>query len=740
MTFINLSNLNIKCFSLIWCLFLAANLAAQEGIRTENTLGVEDLIRDVFIKGNCRNVSNITTIGNEELSIGQFSGGESVFSFEDGIIISTGAIDLAHGPNFNIDASLSLNQFSEDPDLSQLATDSLFDVTGIEFDFIPIDSRVTFRYVFASEEYCEFVTTAFNDVFGFFVSGPGINGPFENNAINLATLPDNNESVSINTVNHLENTNFYINNVTSTDAANCDIDFNDTFQDFIEYDGFTISLAASFRVIPCETYHIRLMVGDVGDDRLDSAVFLASKSFDLGEKVNIRAVVPGKDEPIAYEDCVDGQFVFTRSSLFGLDDDCPVNFTINPESSATNGVDFLEIPDSITIPSGDTSFILPITILNDNIIEGAENLKLQFEYECDCLDPSLSELIINDPPSEVEADFTEILVCANEPFGLTPEIEGGISPYDFLWETGETTDTLKSSITAPTSYSVTVTDFCGNRSSAIANIGLQSTPIASLMGTFDLCETIEVGIPVQLEGNPPWEIQYSIDGMEQTPIENIQTSPFFLNTEIEGTYSLIAFKDAFCDGRVTGNASVEYSNFNVLTEVIDPTCIHNADGSIEITQLDAIDPFSVNWNIETDNDRFLENLEAGTYTLSIIDGEGCLYENTFDLKAISNDIKDCIPIFVPNSFSPNNDGINDIFSIFYNPSIGVESILSFQVYNRWGVLMYEKNDFESPFGITGWNGDHKGKPLDTGIYVYKILVRFEDWSTQLLSGDVTLFR
>ena len=161
---------------------------AQVGIQTENNLGVEDLVKNVFIKGNCKNVSNITAIGNETLSIGQFENGEDILKINDGIILSTGTIDLAQGPNIDNEAGFSFDVESNDLDLSQLATSTIFDATGIEFDFVPIGDKVTFRYVFASDEYCEFVGTSFNDVFGFFVSGPGINGPFDNNAINVATI------------------------------------------------------------------------------------------------------------------------------------------------------------------------------------------------------------------------------------------------------------------------------------------------------------------------------------------------------------------------------------------------------------------------------------------------------------------------------------------------------------------------------------------------------------------------
>ena len=491
-------------------------------------------------------------------------------------------------------------------------------------------------------------------------------------------------------------------------------------------------------MIPCETYRIRLVIGDVGDAILDSAVFLESRSFDLGEKVNVHAEVPNRDEPIAYENCINGQFVFTRASLFDINEDCTIEYSISPESTATMGEDFLPIPMSVTIPAGDTNFILPITIINDNVVEGTERLKLQLEYECDCIDPSGSELLIKDSPEEFSVNLDDVTACANQAFILTPEITEGVPPFDIRWETGEMTDTLEVIAVEPTSYKVTVSDFCGNIDSMTAQINVQQIPMAALMGDYDLCDIVDVGIPVQLEGNPPWEIEYSIDGIEQIPIGNIQTNPFFLNTAGEGTYALTAFNDAYCEGRFTGSASVEYSTFDVVTEVVFPTCEFSTDGSIEITQLDAIEPFSIEWNVETEDDRSVQNLKAGIYTLSILDGEGCLFEKDFDLTATTSTDEECIPVFIPNSFSPNNDGINDIFTVFYNPISGVENIISMQVYNRWGALMFQQENFNSNAG--GWDGNFNEKPMDTDVYVYKIRIAFEDGSTQLLSGDVTLLR
>ncbi len=727
-----------KIFTLLACLCLSFNLLAQQGIQTENNLGVEDLVKNVFIKGSCRNVSNISAIGNETLSIGQFENGVNSINIKDGIILSTGDIALAQGPNISSEASYSFNTMSNDLDLNQLATSTLFDATGIEFDFVPIGNRVTFRYVFASEEYCEFVGSSFNDVFGFFVSGPGINGPFDNNAINVATLLGTDDDVSINTVNHIDNTNFYIDNVTNLDAENCMIISNPASQDDIEYDGFTIPLTASFQVIPCERYHIRLILGDVGDDLLDSAVFLETNSFDLGEAVNVRAEVPGRSEPIAYESCVDGQFVFTRSTSSNINEDFTIDYSISPESKAINGVDFLEIPMSVTIPAGETSLILPISIIEDDILEGPENLKLELVYDCDCIDPTISELIINED-NNISVNFEERLVCADQAFSIVPEIIGGVPPFNFLWETGVDTETFQGSVTEPTQYEVTITDFCGNSSVGVAGIDIQTIPTATLTGIFNLCETAVTGIPVLLEGSPPWRIGYSIDDVEQVPIENIQSNPFFINTPVEGTYELTAFKDAYCEGRVIGSTVIE-STFIIAIDIVSPSCFNSADGSIKITELDAVPPFSIEWNIETEDDFFLENLREDSYTLSIEDGDGCLYEESFDLTAISNDKKNCLSVYIPNSFSPNNDGINDSFSIFFDALSGIENITSLQVYNRWGVLLFEQTNFIPDNGTTGWKGDFKGRRLNSDVYVYKIILAFEDGSTQLVSGDVTLVR
>jgi len=724
------------CIILI-CFIFWPDLSGQEVIRTMNNLNVDLLVKDVFVKGNCRNVRNIESIGDEVLSIGQFTNGADVLGFEDGIILSTGNISLAQGPNNSNDVGFAFNVVSDDPDLSQLATNIIYDATGLEFDFVPINDLVTFRYVFASEEYCEFVDSDFNDVFGFFVSGPGINGEFSNNAINVATLGTSGEDVSINTINHIRNQDFYVNNVTNLDAESCMINFNALFEDFIEYDGFTRPLTASFRVTPCETYHIKLIIGDIGDPNLDSAVFLQTNSFDLGDAIDVFAEVPGSEEAISYEGCIDGQFVFTRSTFTNINQDQTVEFMISADSEATNGVDFLPIPLSITIPANETTFTLPISIIEDAVIEGPENLKLELMYECDCIDPSISELIINEQ-EELIVSFNDIETCADQAFMIAPEIVGGVPPFEFLWSTGSMNDTIEISIQESTQLELIVTDLCGSTSMGIANILLQSIPSASIHGTYDFCENALTGIPVQLEGNPPWTLDYQIDGLDQPTIVNITDNPFYLPITKEGQYNLIAFSDIFCQGNVVGSALIE-STFLVEADVIHPSCLNSFDGSIVVKELDAVSPFTVEWNVETENNLVLEGLAEDIYLLSITDANDCLFEKAFTLEPLIFDDSDCSPIYIPNIFSPDGDGNNDVFSIYFNEDSGIENILSFQIYDRWGNLVFDRNNFK-PNEISGWDGRLNGNLLNPGVFVYKIDVAFSDESTKLISGDITLIR
>ena len=94
-------------------------------------------------------------------------------------------------------------------------------------------------------------------------------------------------------------------------------------------------------------------------------------------------------------------------------------------------------------------------------------------------------------------------------------------------------------------------------------------------------------------------------------------------------------------------------------------------------------------------------------------------------------------IYIPNIFTPNNDGVNDLFTIQSDNAI--ELIRSFRVYNRWGTVVFEARNFP-PNSNVAWNGFYNGRLLNPGVYVYVIDVDFLDGLSQSYSGDVTLLR
>ena len=140
----------------------------------------------------------------------------------------------------------------------------------MEFDFVPESDTITFNYCFGSEEYLSYVNTRYNDVFGFFISGPGITGPyssppgFPNGSQNIAIVPNSNPAlpITISSINHVINSQYYNSgNVT------------------ISYNGYTDVFTAMAIVQPCQTYHIRLAIADGSDYYLDSGVLLEANSF-----------------------------------------------------------------------------------------------------------------------------------------------------------------------------------------------------------------------------------------------------------------------------------------------------------------------------------------------------------------------------------------------------------------------------------------------------------------------------
>ncbi|HTN34866.1 MAG TPA: choice-of-anchor L domain-containing protein [Marinobacter sp.] len=208
-------------------------------------------------------ISNVNYIGGNNQS-GFFSSGSSVLGIDTGLIMTTGDARLAPGPNTNGGAGQSVGG-AGDADLNTLIPGyTTFDAAVLTFDFETTSGDLFFNYVFASEEYNEYVNSSYNDVFAFFVDG-----------VNIALAP-NGQAVSINNVNCGNpysgvgpNCDYYNNNENSNGSS----PFN------IEYDGFTHVFTASIQGLGAGTHSMKIAIADAGDSVLDSAVFLQGGSF-----------------------------------------------------------------------------------------------------------------------------------------------------------------------------------------------------------------------------------------------------------------------------------------------------------------------------------------------------------------------------------------------------------------------------------------------------------------------------
>ncbi|HPF00917.1 MAG TPA: choice-of-anchor L domain-containing protein [Bacteroidales bacterium] len=212
-------------------------------------------------------VSNVQYTGDSS-SIGSFSDDNtSNLDIDHGIILTTGTLtgSPAIGSPVSNFAS-TINSQPGDSLLDLLIPGYLtYDASVLEFDLVPVGSVLQFEFVFASEEYPEWVGSSFNDVFGFFISGPDTAGNYYNN-MNVALIPGTITPVSINNVNSALNAGYFIDNELLGDS------------NFV-FDGYTTTITVTVQVVPMSSYHLKMAIADAGDGFYDSGILLECPSL-----------------------------------------------------------------------------------------------------------------------------------------------------------------------------------------------------------------------------------------------------------------------------------------------------------------------------------------------------------------------------------------------------------------------------------------------------------------------------
>ena len=425
---------------LIFC-FLLSNSWGQ--FTVNNAVNANAGVQNVLLGGGIT-ASNITFQG-DNAQIGSFSCTAGCgLGIADGLIIGTGSVDGADGPNnsgsFSLGPPSGLDGVG-DADLETLSGMTLNNTAILEFDFVPTGDSLSFNYVFSSEEYPEFVNSV-NDAFGFFLSGPGIAGPFSNGAINIALIPGSTTPISINTVNDQLNAQYYVDN--SGDNA-------------LQADGYTTVLAAQAEVICGQTYHIKIVIGDASDDVWDSWVYLEGGSFQSNQ-LDIAYTAPNLSSPNGgmYEGCEPANLVLTREG--GLANAQTYTYTVT--GTAQVNVDFTIATPTITFPVGASQVVVPITAIADGVLEGTEQFTFTLNQSSCGAAPYTVDVFIQDLPDLVVTITDTTIQCGGQ-VSLTPQISGGLGNYLITWADGSHASTYIDNPPMEMDYTFTVSDTCG---------------------------------------------------------------------------------------------------------------------------------------------------------------------------------------------------------------------------------------------------------------------------------------
>ncbi|MBL4862910.1 MAG: choice-of-anchor L domain-containing protein, partial [Crocinitomicaceae bacterium] len=461
---------------------------------TNTILSPASLVQNILL-GSGVTVSNITYNGTPA-SIGYFNGASTNLGLDEGVVMTTGTVlntgNGPHGPNNSGGSGIDNGGGGLSLLSNLIGGINTFDAAILEFDFVPYSDSVRFNYVFGSEEYPEYVGSQFNDVFAFFISGPGISG-----LQNIAKLPSG-QAVAINNVNAGSNATFFVNNGNGSTAP------QNGSSTYIQYDGFTKVMTAESKVQCGETYHLIICIADAGDGILDSGIFLEANSLSSNTPIDIRYDISQQlfmNPDIMAEGCVSTTVTLER----GLNEiSSPMTIPVNVSGTAIEGVDYSNIPNSVTFPAGSSQIQFTFNAFQDGLIEGPETVQLTFPITDPCgnENPIVLNLIIEDiQPVDVEIPG-EVMNCPGEQVTLTATPSGGAPPYTFLWGTGETTQAITVSPNATTTYSVTITDACLNESASDSyQVIVPVFPPLLLNETADITEICPY-IPATLAANP----------------------------------------------------------------------------------------------------------------------------------------------------------------------------------------------------------------------------------------------
>lgn len=540
-------------------------------ITVSSSYTAQQLVENILINNPCIQVSNVAVSGGNfttgEKSYGYFNANGTALPFQEGILLTTGKLNNAVGPNSNFADDGGNMGWNGDSDLNTaLNLSNTFNATILEFDFKSLANTIRFEYIFASEQYLSNPSPNqcnYTDGFAFLLK-EATSSTYEN----LAVIPNTAIPVKVNTVRG---------NGTICPAANAA--YFDAFNNGsypTTFDGQTKALTAQATVTPNVLYHIKLVIADEGNYRYDSGIFLKAGSFDatkyLGENrllatnnplcanetLTLDATITGASSyqwflnGTAISGATNPIYTVTQSGVFSvtinvnttclitgqIEIETAPNLLLNQTSFSicdtdTDGIApfdlntiknqlFTNLPSTINIdfystPNGSTP--LPSTFLNTTPFQ--QTIYALVTNYPSCYTPYPIQLTVNTFstlfPTEVK------LVCNNQPIELVAP--SGYSNY--TWTTNPSQQSTSIFVTNAGTYTVNFTNNNGCSQSKTYLVDASEIALIESIETTDFEDIIYVKINVS--GNGIYS--YSIDGSP------FQSSPNFILNE-PGEYTV----------------------------------------------------------------------------------------------------------------------------------------------------------------------------------------------------------
>ena len=292
----------------------------------------------------------------------------------------------------------------------------------------------------------------------------------------------------------------------------------------------------------------------------------------------------------------------------------------------------------------------------------------------------------------------------------------GLGPFSYEWSTDppQYTDTALGLSAGTYTVNVSTIDACG---SAVAVVTEPPAFTVDLTALPDTCALALGTINSTVNGgNLPYQYLWS-NNATTANLDNLQ----------QGSYQLTVTDASACS--VTEQAEVGYTSgltFQVV-ERKDVTCFGSNDGKASIQVSGGTGPYSYVWSNNA-NTATIQKLPEGVYTLTVSDSQGCTDSTKIEIDKVQCESY----VDFPTAFSPNGDGVNDVFRARYSPDV---KKFNMRIYNRWGELVFAGDDI-----LEGWNGTYKNVAQPMGTFVWLAEYSFSDGSSNTSSGNVTLLR